>query len=147
MAIQNLRSSTANKRPDPLVLVEGQLAINYESSSPSLCFRDSSDNLVKVGPVHVGVTAPNSSPAGSAGNAVGEIWLDTGTTPNATRVWDGSAWQSLMSSTGDSIVIGTSRTPSSATDTGVQGEICWDANYIYVCTATNTWKRVALSTW
>ena len=37
--------------------------------------------------------------------------------------------------------------PSSATDTGLAGEIRWDANYIYVCVATNTWKRVAISTW
>lgn len=41
----------------------------------------------------------------------------------------------------------TSKTPSSASDTGNAGEICWDSSYIYVCTATNTWKRVAISTW
>jgi hypothetical protein len=29
--------------------------------------------------------------------------------------------------------------------TGSVGQICWDSNYIYVCTATNTWKRVALT--
>ena len=29
--------------------------------------------------------------------------------------------------------------------TGVTGQITWDADYIYVCTATNTWKRVALT--
>lgn len=27
---------------------------------------------------------------------------------------------------------------------GTTGQICWDSNYIYVCTATNTWKRVQL---
>jgi hypothetical protein len=37
--------------------------------------------------------------------------------------------------------------PSSATDTGTTGTITWDSNYIYVCVATNTWKRVAISTW
>ena len=37
--------------------------------------------------------------------------------------------------------------PASATATGTTGEIRIDANYIYVCTATNTWKRTALSTW
>jgi hypothetical protein len=30
--------------------------------------------------------------------------------------------------------------------TGIAGQICWDANYIYVCTAINTWKRATLST-
>ena len=38
-------------------------------------------------------------------------------------------------------------TPASASATGTAGEIAWDANYLYVCTATNTWKRAALSTW
>jgi len=38
-------------------------------------------------------------------------------------------------------------TPASATATGTAGEIAWDANYVYVCTATNTWKRVAIATW
>lgn len=38
-------------------------------------------------------------------------------------------------------------TPASATAAGTAGEVAWDANYIYVCTATNTWKRVAISTW
>lgn len=38
-------------------------------------------------------------------------------------------------------------TPASATATGVAGTITWDANYIYVCTATNTWKRTAIATW
>lgn len=37
--------------------------------------------------------------------------------------------------------------PSSASDTGTLGEIRVDANYIYICTATNTWKRVAIATW
>ena len=38
-------------------------------------------------------------------------------------------------------------TPASASATGTAGEVAWDANYIYICTATNTWKRVAISTW
>lgn len=38
-------------------------------------------------------------------------------------------------------------TPASATATGVQGQITRDANFIYICTATNTWKRVAITTW
>jgi hypothetical protein len=53
----------------------------------------------------------------------------------------------LLQINGDRIRIGTAKTPASATDTGTTGEICWDASYIYVCTATNTWKRTAISTW
>ena len=38
-------------------------------------------------------------------------------------------------------------TPASATAAGTAGEIAWDADYIYICTAANTWKRVAIGTW
>jgi hypothetical protein len=41
----------------------------------------------------------------------------------------------------------TTKTPSSASDTGVTGTIAWDANYIYICTATNTWKRASIGGW
>jgi len=41
----------------------------------------------------------------------------------------------------------TNSTPASAGATGVKGQIAWDASYIYVCTATDTWKRVAIATW
>jgi hypothetical protein len=37
--------------------------------------------------------------------------------------------------------------PASASATGSAGTITWDSSYIYVCTATNTWKRAAISTW
>jgi hypothetical protein len=53
----------------------------------------------------------------------------------------------LLQVNGDRVRIATAKTPASASDTGTTGEICWDANYIYVCTATNTWKRSAISTW
>jgi len=43
--------------------------------------------------------------------------------------------------------ISTSNPPASATATGASGMIRWDADYIYVCTATDTWKRVAIATW
>jgi hypothetical protein len=37
--------------------------------------------------------------------------------------------------------------PASATATGTAGDIRYDADYIYVCTAANTWKRAAIATW
>jgi hypothetical protein len=41
----------------------------------------------------------------------------------------------------------TAKTPASATATGNQGDICWDASFVYICTATNTWRRAAHATW
>ena len=40
------------------------------------------------------------------------------------------------------------RTITSPTATGNVGEMCYDANYIYICVATNTWKRIPIpSNW
>ena len=38
-------------------------------------------------------------------------------------------------------------TPASATATGVTGTINWDSSYIYICIATNTWKRTSIASW
>lgn len=50
---------------------------------------------------------------------------------------------------GDTLQIHTSRVPSTSTSTGNTGEICWGAesgtHYIYLCVATNTWKKVAVN--
>jgi hypothetical protein len=54
---------------------------------------------------------------------------------------------SALTTSGDSVIVQTSQTPASASATGTAGEIAWDADYIYVCVATNTWKRVAIATW
>jgi hypothetical protein len=35
--------------------------------------------------------------------------------------------------------------PATATSTGTLGQLAYDTNYIYLCVATNTWKRAAIS--
>lgn len=40
-----------------------------------------------------------------------------------------------------------SHTPATSTSAGLPGELAWDQNYIYICVATNTWKRTALAAW
>lgn len=37
--------------------------------------------------------------------------------------------------------------PATASSTGTAGQIAWDIGFVYVCVATNTWKRAALVTW
>lgn len=78
--------------------------------------------------------------------------------------WDGSDGAKLLTlnEAGGNVTIGASdnaseldingysiRIRNSTTKTGGAagsvGTICWDSSYIYVCTATNTWKRAALS--
>jgi hypothetical protein len=91
---KSLRSGTANKRPTTSI-AEGQIALNTNSASPGLFFKDSTGaTVIKIGPVHVGTTAPNVAPAsgGSSGNSTGEVWLDTSLTPAGVKIWNGSAW-------------------------------------------------------
>ena len=58
-----------------------------------------------------------------------------------------SAPSGLLDVADSKIRIRTAMTPASATASGNQGEIAWDANFVYVCTATNTWRRSALAAW
>jgi len=37
--------------------------------------------------------------------------------------------------------------PSTASSTGSAGDIRYDSGYVYICVATDTWKRAALTTW
>ena len=39
------------------------------------------------------------------------------------------------------------QTPASASATGTAGTIVYDSSFLYVCIATDTWKRVAIATW
>jgi hypothetical protein len=96
--LKHLRSSTANKRPTASGLADGQIAINTASGTPALFFKDSASNIVKVGPAHVGSTAPNTSPAGSAGNSTGELWVDNGLTTNGLKYYNGTAFVNLTPS-------------------------------------------------
>ena len=96
--VKHLRSSTANKRPTASGLADGQLGINTASGTPGVFFKDSAGTVTKVGPAHVGSTAPNVSPAGSAGNSRGELWVNNSTTINGLNYYTGSAFVNLTPS-------------------------------------------------
>jgi hypothetical protein len=53
----------------------------------------------------------------------------------------------LLDVNADKVRVRTAKTPASASAAGNAGEICWDASYLYICTATNTWRRAAHGTW
>lgn len=84
------RSATANKRPVGASMAFGELDLNYDAATGGLYYKDSAGAVVKVGPCQVSATAPNSSPAGSAGNSAGEFWFDSST--GTLKVYDGTAF-------------------------------------------------------
>jgi len=98
--VQNLRSTTASKRPTAVALLDGEIALNTNTGTSGLYFEDAAGVIVKVGPAEVGGSAPNATPAagGSAGNSAGEFWFDTanagpsGNGEDALKVYTGSGW-------------------------------------------------------
>jgi hypothetical protein len=45
----------------------------------------------------------------------------------------------------DRLRVETAHTPASSSESCYAGTVAWDTSYVYVCTVSNTWKRVALS--
>jgi hypothetical protein len=74
-------------------------------------------------------------------------FLGAAVTVNET-IYDDLTISGNLTVTNDVTLSGVLQAPQAtktSTSTGTAGQVCWDANYVYVCTATNTWKRVALT--
>ena len=90
-----------------------------------------------IGQVGVGGTPLGEGwPAGSLGAALNDK------APKSNASFSGN-----FTVESESIRIQNSKTPSSSSDVGTQGQMCWDSNYLYVCVAENTWKRSSLASW
>jgi hypothetical protein len=90
---QHKRSSEKNRRPRPVDLIDGQIAVNYNPDTPGVFFKDSNGGLVKAGPVHIG---PVEVPGNFAQYSVGELAYDPAT--GLLQVWTGSAWNGIANS-------------------------------------------------
>lgn len=67
---------------------------------------------------------------------------------NGIMLWDAQKACPVVSLDGEwRQVFIASDPPASASATGISGQIAVDADYIYICTAADTWKRVAIATW
>lgn len=106
---------------------------------------DAPDTLYYVCVNHSGMAG--DSEISTADNAENDALITTDT--GNLHIWGGSSWEDVgrfVGPTGPESITGPT-TPASATATGTEGDIVWDADYIYVCVATDTWKRVAITTW
>ena len=138
--IQSRRSSTANDRPFPIRLGAGELAVNNNNVSPGLFFADNtaspSTGLIKVGPVHIGSSSPNTLAAGFTSLSKGETWIDTAST-HIFKVYDGSAFQ---------VVKAVASVSSGLPANPVNGQLVWDTSgggalKIYLSSISN-WQAV-----
>lgn len=107
------RSGISSDRPSGTIIQAGEPAVCFGAADPGMYFEDSAGAIRKIGPSHYGTTAPNATPAGIAGNSVGELWTDSSSSDYYLKVWTGSAWQKIGGGFADS-----SNTANSATTAG-----------------------------
>ena len=100
--VQHIRSVEANRRPDPVDLVNGQLAVNYNSADPGLFFKTESQGLIKVGPTWIDDQQPTLT--NYLKYSVGEQWLDTSGSVDFLYIWDGQDWRGTGLNNKNSII-------------------------------------------
>ena len=104
------------------------------------------DGSVTTGGGNTQVSISDTIPAGSA--SAGDLWWesDTGRLKIYYQDVDSAQWVDVNAPLRQDRIASTGA-PSSATDTGVAGDIRYDSGYVYIAVGTNTWKRAALTTW
>ena len=70
----------------------------------------------------------------------------TSTTTGAVRI-DGGLGVAKNVNVGGNLRFVGGTVPATAASAGTTGDIRYDGSHLYLCTATNTWVRTALSTW
>ena len=88
------------------------------------------------------VTISDTAPAASPG----DLWWesDTGRLKIRYQDTDSTQWVDVAPPLAPSL---SSNAPATASSTGSAGDIRYDSGYVYICVATDTWKRAALATW
>ena len=86
-------------------------------------------------PISAGTTPPSTHP-------VGTLWYDE--VGGRLYVYFDSNWVDA-SPRGTGVAISVPSGTQAANATGTTGQISYDTNYIYICVATNTWKRAQLT--
>ena len=77
---------------------------------------------------------------------VDDAFLVNDASDTTTGTLTAAGFTTTGTATTDVLIVG-SNPPSMVSSSGTAGTITYDSNYIYVCIATDTWKRAALSTW
>ena len=96
-------SVIANKVPLAGDLVLGEVALNANSTSPALYFKDNADNIIELKP---GSSVGNGNTPPPNGNETGDLWWDG----DFLLVWNGSDWEvvggvtSVNGETGDVVL-------------------------------------------
>ncbi len=147
LQILSKRSSCADKRPDPANLANGELAINFNSTSSNVFYKNNCGCLNVVGAASVTAIAPNSCATGHCGNTPGEFWFDCSN--SALKIWNGTCWFGISSGcsagTVTSIIAGTGLTGGTITVSGtiaLATTAVTAGTYTYACVAIDCFGRI-----
>ena len=135
--IQLKRSETANAIPTAGQIAVGELAVNLADGT---LYSKKTDGSI----IEIGSNLPDDYYL-SSNQDFGLITQNADTTFNLGGVETES---SVSTSLGDiTTYVESVGVPATSTSTGIVNTIAIDTNYLYICVATDTWKRVALSSW
>ena len=109
-------------------------AISFTANSLCAIFGNNANTFYKIIQLEAGLRYTGND-AGLFRNAAGVVEVNNGTA--------GTFRDLIVRNFRMSAPTGV---PTANNSTGTEGSIRWDADYIYICTATNTWKRVAIAT-
>jgi hypothetical protein len=134
--VQLKRTETAGSIPTAADIAVGELAVNLADGT---LYSKRTDGAV----IEIAGNLPDeyylsTNQDYGAIDSIGQSTLDLG------NLDQGSQQVNL----GDVVVyVEIAVPPASANSSGEINQIAYDSNYLYVCVATNTWKRIALSSW
>lgn len=112
------------------LLCSGFLGIGTTTPTGPLDVEGGSSAVTDTAGVPITLVAQGGGPGNASG---GDITLTAGAKTG--------------SGTQGRVRITLSETPTSAAAACTAGQINWDSGFVYICIATDTWKRVAIATW
>jgi hypothetical protein len=147
------------------VVVKNASAGNNASSDLAL-YNNLGDEAAGAGPfIDIGIDGSNYSNSNYTlyGPSDGYVYVDNNGNPGGNLIIGTAGDRSIVfhangtntdkkvltvNSTSITLakVLQAPQTTKQNNSTGTAGQICWDGSYIYVCTATNVWKRATLNT-
>jgi hypothetical protein len=124
------------------VVVANGRFVAWTDGSTNSSTRDLQLNRVGAGILRVQSNTTDFNRINFGGDTTSFPALKRSSTALQVRLADDSAY-SVM----DAQLRAQGTAPATTGATGTAGDIRYDADYIYVCTAANTWKRAAIATW
>lgn len=106
---------------------------NYSQASWTISGANDGYVYINGGNLTVGTDTPNKTVSVHVGGLLAENIVTTFSSTDVT--------------VDANLVVGNTYVPSLANSAGTAGQVVWDSSYVYICVATNTWKRANISTW